>query len=278
MSSSAAPVNSTPKNAHSGKPATPGAPNNPSLESMEKLDDEVDIDGDDEEGSNEGDDEGVTIKDADSSAIENFYRVEGQGDYFHFGLEPLLSLKDNGVTKTYNDWYLKGVLPNAFFGKSQAFLETKFGSYEIQSAYRKADHTYAPFVEAHRPLHGMTEGGKGITMYTRPVIYLTADMSTINNVNITFGCPSNCSFCKESILARGYTQLSVDESTGVVKVELDGHDPFDVPSKAKVKFYDTALEQIIYGPLSVAVINQFPIATDSLDKLRSGDLIRLLND
>ena len=257
----------------------------PSLESMEKLDDEVTIDeelGDDDEGSNEGDDEHVTIKDADSSAMEQFYAVDGQPDYFHFVTEPLTGLDANHETRTVNDWYLRDLPPNEFFGKSQAFLEQKYAGYDTVSAYDKASHKYTDFVEQHRPLHAMTEGGKGITMYTRPVIYLTSDMSTINNINITFGCPSNCSFCKESILARGYTQLAVDEKTGTIEVTIDGPDghptSFEIPSKSKVKFYDARADKIVMGPISVAIVNQFPIATDSLNKLRSQDLTRLLSD
>jgi hypothetical protein len=115
-------------------------------------------------------------------------------------------------------------------------------------------------------------------MYTRPVIYLSADMSTINNFNITFGCPSNCSFCKESILGRGYTQLSVDEQSGIIRVELDDGRDFTVPAKSRVKFYDPKVDSVVYGPLVVAVVNSFPIATDSLEKLRTGDLTRLVSD
>lgn len=255
------------------------------LEGMElgaegDLDHELGIFGGDgeEEGDNEGDDEHVVIKDADTSKMEARYQVEGQPDYFNFRTAPLAKVEDNHTVHTENDWYLRKYRSIPMFAQSIKHLERVHLPFEIRSAYDKKTHQYAPFAEAHRPMHAMTEGGKGLAMYTRATIYMTADMSTINNVNITFGCPSNCSFCKESILARGYTQLQVDEKTGTIRVETESRPPFEVPSKSKVKFYDPNVGKVVYGPLSVAVVNEFPISSDSLDKLRSGDLVRLLSD
>lgn len=249
----------------------------PSLDSMEILNDETEI-GDLDDGGNEGDDDHVVIKDGDTSQMEARYAIDGVPNWFDMATEPVRDLKDNNFTRTQNDWYLSKFRPIDMFGKSQAFLSDKYASFAVESAYSKTTHAYADYIELHRPLHAMTEGGKGIAMYTRPVVYMTADMSTINNFNITFGCPSNCSFCKESILARGYTQLSVDESTGMVSVVVDGKEPFEIPSKAKVAFWDINIQQIVYGPIAAAIVNMFPISNDSLDKLRSGDLVRLVSD
>ena len=88
----------------------------------------------------------------------------------------------------------------------------------------------------------------------------------------------NCSFCKESLLARGFTQMDFEEGTGIIRIRTDEREPFEVPSKARVKFYDTNQERIVIGPLSAAVANAFPIATDSLEKLRAGELYRVLAD
>jgi hypothetical protein len=245
------------------------------LESMEILNEETEIE-DLTASDNDGDDD-VQIQADASSLIAARYKVDGQPDYFNMVTERPEFLNQRHISRVANDWYLDRVKPIKFYGASLKALEAKYKDFPVESAYRLADHSFAPFAADHRPLHAMTEGGKGITQYTRPVIYLTTDMSTINNFNITFGCPSNCSFCKESILGRGYTQLSVDEATGLVRIETENGD-FVAPSKTKVRFWDQILDQSVMGPLSVAVVNQFPIATSSLEALRSGELTRLVSD
>lgn len=85
--------------------------------------------------------------------------------------------------------------------------------------------------------------------------------------------------CKESLLARTFQQASFKEGTGVLDVDLDdGTTIRNVPSKARVKFFDTKNDLIVFGPLQVALANKFPIARDSLRKLRDGVLRRLLAD
>lgn len=252
------------------------------LEGMElgnegNLDEELGLDMEDEEGSNEDGDEHIRIKADFSEVIAARYRVDGQPDYFNFHTVPLEKLDDNHTTTTVNDYYLQDFEAIPLFGASIRALDKKY-AYDLVSAYSKKDHKYTDFAEKYMPRHGTTEGGKGLSLYTHAVIYHSADMSSIVNVNITFGCPSNCSFCKESLLARGFTQMDFEEGTGIIRVKTDEREPFEVPSKVRVKFYDTKQERIVIGPLSVAVVNAFPIATDSLEKLRAGELYRVLAD
>lgn len=253
------------------------------LEGMElgqegNLDAELGLDPeDDEEGSNEDGDDHIRIKADFSKSLAERYQVEGQPDYFNFHTVPLDKLADNHTTTTVNDYYLQDFDAIPMFGASIRALDKRY-AYKLVSAYSKKTHTYTDFTERNMPRHGTTEGGKGLSLYTHVVIYHSADMSSIVNVNITFGCPSNCSFCKESLLARGFTQMDFEEGTGIIRVKTDEREPFEIPSKARVKFYDTQQERIVIGPLGVAVANAYPIATDSLEKLRAGELYRVLAD
>lgn len=101
--------------------------------------------------------------------------------------------------------------------------------------------------------------------------------SSIVNINIAMGCPSFCSFCKEALIGREYTEFNALESTGYVKIEIEG-EIREYPAKTSVKFYDPEVGHIVYGPIQVPIAYGYPIAQDSLAKLRSGLLGRLSAD
>jgi len=97
----------------------------------------------------------------------------------------------------------------------------------------------------------------------------------MNNA-LVHNCPSACSFCKESSLAREFCQMDLFEKTGIIKVKGPNGEDLELPSQAKVKFWDTENEIMILGPIQIAICKGFPIATDSLQKYIDGDLFRVL--
>lgn len=103
----------------------------------------------------------------------------------------------------------------------------------------------------------------------------------LNGVAVVHNCPASCMFCKESLIARGFTEVAVSESTGVLQlsIDLDGeHLEFSTPSKAKVKFWDSAAKVMVYGPISVAITKGYPVSIDSIRKLVGKQLTRYLSD
>lgn len=207
------------------------------------------------------------------------YGEEGMPDYYSFVKREHLNINNLGVTQCENDLYLADVAPVEFYGVSMTYLGggSKYAKYKKVSGYSKRENDYSPFVKEHRPYAARVEGGKGVTHYSRGVVYTTGGMSLINNFSITMGCSSNCSFCKESLLARGYTQVDFLERTGTIRLSLpEGHR--EVLGKSKVKFFDTNLQKIVIAPIQVALRNKFPICKGSLAKLLNGSLTRFMQD
>lgn len=209
--------------------------------------------------------------------ISALYCGVGVADWYNFKSIPPVGLGDLGVTEVENDFYLRSLKNVSFFGASKRALSRRYADFAEVSGFDKGRMEYTEFVDRKQPRHAVVGGGKGLTQYTRGVIYTTARMSTINNVNITQGCPANCSFCKESLLSRGYTQIDITERTGVLRIKLDDRE-FEVAGKTKVKFWDSVREVMVLGPLQVALRYNFPIAKDSLEKLWSGQLTHLIQD
>lgn len=83
--------------------------------------------------------------------------------------------------------------------------------------------------------------------------------------------------CKEALIGREYTEFNALEATGYVKLEIEG-EVREYPAKTSVKFYDPEVGHIVYGPIQVPIAYGYPIAADSLSKLRSGLLGRLSAD
>ena len=179
--------------------------------------------------------------------------------------------------KTENDFYLGSIKPFAPIGKSIKSPADKYAHYALKSAYDTKANEYTEFSHKYRPHHAHTEGGKGLAMYSRPVLYTKAGMSSIVNINIAMGCPSFCSFCKEALIGREYTEFNALESTGYVKLEIEGKIR-EYPAKTSVKFYDPDVGHIVYGPIQVPIAYGYPISADSLAKLSSGMLGRLSSD
>jgi hypothetical protein len=225
----------------------------------------------------EGEEEIQELEGVDSSHTK--YGVDGTPDYYSFLKKEHKDLASLGVTQCENDLYLADVKPVEFYGASMTYLGrgSKYAKYKRVSGYTKKDNDYSLFVQEHRPYAARVEGGKGVTHYSRSVVYTTGGMSLINNFSITMGCSSNCSFCKESLLARGYTQVDFLERTGTILLSLpEGRR--EVLGKSKVKFYDTNLQKVMIAPIQVALRNKFPVCKDSLVKLLKGSLTRFMQD
>ena len=89
--------------------------------------------------------------------------------------------------------------------------------------------------------------------------------------------------CKESLLARGFMEASFHPISGEIRVTFidDDGKKYEqvVPSKARVKFWDSENYIIIYGAIEIAIANSYPIAKDSLRKLLTDRYLwRLLED
>lgn len=177
------------------------------LEGMESQEGDLDSElGFDEDGEEDGEDS-IRIKADFSEIVAAQYRIEGKPDYFNFHTVHVDRLEDNHTTTTINDYYLEGFEAIPLFGASLKALDRRY-DYPMVSAYSKETHKYTQFTQDHVPRHGMTEGGKGLTLYTHSVIYHTADMSSILNVTISHGCPSNA--------VALHSRNTVETSEGVV--------------------------------------------------------------
>jgi hypothetical protein len=178
------------------------------------------------------------------------------------------------VLRIRNDFYLNNIEDvNCSIGK----IEYKYKDFEVKSAYIKKENTYHGYVKRFQPKYSHTEGGKGLAFYTRPVCYHTVGISIINNLNISHGCPANCGYCRESSNSRSFTEVDVKEKSGKIKFKYKNEN-MEVLSKAKVKFYDTHRKIIVYGSIQIPIYYGFPISKDSLLKLKSGKLFRVLQD
>jgi hypothetical protein len=230
----------------------------------------------------EDDDEGdsAEIKAEDTSAIQKRYEVRGEPDFFHHKRVIPMSLSETGPQRVINDWALSRQKPIPFFGRAIKKVADRFSDFAVKSGYSRKTNRFEDHVLLHRPLHAMTEGGKGLTQNTRSVVMAHAGMSGVNNIIFGHGCPASCMFCKESLIARGFTEVAVSESSGVLhlSVDLDGGLDFSTPSKAKVKFWDSSAQVMVYGPISVAIAKGYPVSIDSIRKLAGKQLTRYLSD
>jgi len=227
------------------------------------------------------DGDSAEIKAEDTSAVQRRYSVKGEPDFFHHKRVIPMSLSEPGPQKIINDWALSRQKPIPFFGRAIKKVSDRFSDFAVKSGYTRKTNRFEEQVLLHRPLHAMTEGGKGLTQNTRPVVMAHAGMSDVNNIIFGHGCPASCMFCKESLIARGFTEVAVSESTGVLQlsIDLDGeHLEFSTPSKAKVKFWDSAASVMVYGPISVAITKGYPVSIDSIQKLVGKQLTRYLSD
>jgi hypothetical protein len=207
--------------------------------------------------------------------FKDVYDLEGKPDVLNYKVHSEENIEDNKVTRVDNDPYLINLNPVNLFGQAIKNQEKRYEGFEEKSGYIKEEDCFEEFVELHQARHGHTEGGKGITFDSHPVITQMAGMSKINNINVSFGCPASCSFCKESILAREFSQVDIFEKTGIIRVTFEGVTR-DVPSIAKVKFWDSENEIMIFGPIQVAIYKSFPIYKESLRRLVSGESVRVL--
>lgn len=371
-----------------------------------------------------------------SKQIKEYYLNEAlpnENEFKSFFPATLESLTKEHHTE--NDYFLRRVTPNKAVGSSIKFLGTRYKNYARVSAYNPKEGKFTPLAQRFRPEHAHTEGGKGLTNYSRPVIYTTSGMclplgswgnmvetpegpkewydyvleaelnwlptntdpkrefkvkhadgnfynitklmdngtkdiyrwnlsnglevvctlnhhfpftteqvtepntlalykqkskpiadifkeeqfliqdgksvsilgyskigesrvgdiqvdspdhtylingvsihnSTINPINVAFGCPSFCSFCKEAILARSHTEMNALETTGTVILKHNGEER-EFPAKTTVEYYDQQNETIVYGPVQIPLAHNFPIKKSSLDKLFLGTLGRYAAD
>lgn len=223
----------------------------------------------------EEEDDGFEVINPFNINFEEFYKVKDRPDFFHFKIHRPEELEEEMQTVVENDAYLSRSKPIDFFGKAIAQSAEKIEDYERQSGFDKETFEYKDFVNLHQPKHGITEGGKGLTFYTKPVINHTCLMSNILNIIISHGCSSLCSFCKESCLSRGFTQTDIKTPTGILKVNIEGEE-VEIPGQAKVKFYDTENKIMIYGPIEIPLHKNFPISISSLRKIKDRELFRVL--
>lgn len=210
--------------------------------------------------------------------IKSRYENPEVADNFHFKLAlPLTCADFEKGTLSENDHYLEAYKPILPFARSIAAPIDKYKDWAMVSGFNSKTTERTETVNLYRPVHGVTEGGKGITYYTRPVIATTAGMSTIVNVVMASSCPSNCSFCKEALIARSYAESNIYETSGEITLHWEGKTQ-SFPAKTKVKFFDPNIQSIVYGPLQVPIGLKYPLADESLRKLFEGTLVRMLAD
>lgn len=185
--------------------------------------------------------------------------------------EPVRSSNDFYLSEGYSD-------PVGLLHASVGAVSKPYEGFKRVSAFNAKTNTYTDHTVRHQPKHAHTVGGKGLTGYTRPTFQHTHGMSSINNVVMSHGCSASCSFCKESLMARGFSQANIKEETGVVTVRHPDGDIENIPSRTKVKFYDVQNEVVVYGAISIPIVNGFPIAKDSIKKLRDRTLTRFIAD
>lgn len=106
---------------------------------------------------------------------------------------------------------------------------------------------------------------------------VVAHNSEILNFNITAGCSASCSFCKESFLARPYSQIDIHEDSAIIQIDFDGN-LLHTPAKAKVKYFDPNVQEMIAGPIVVPISQGWPIETYSLNRLANRESFRVLED
>jgi len=207
--------------------------------------------------------------------------TENTPDYYNYAIKHPKTIKDTRETEVENDPYLEGLAPNVFFADSLGNHAEKYKDWKGESGFSKETMKYTPFVREHQPRHGLTEGGKGLAFYMKPVVMHTTNMSSIVCVNISYGCPASCSFCKEANIARNFTQMPISEATSIIRVTFGHGDmkkKIEVPAKIKVRFFDSRVGSTIYGPLSVAIANEFPIDCRSLERIYDGEFFRVMSD
>lgn len=207
--------------------------------------------------------------------IRKVYQEEGVPDFWSFKAEILDHIPEMQLVE--NDYWLSINTPVPMFGASIGNVAKGWRTFKERSGYNAKTFKYRDFVEKYRPSPGETVGGKGLTSYTHPVVYLTGLMSKFLNINISYGCPGLCVFCKESNLARNYTQMQIEEETGIIEFDFEG-ETIKVEGMSRVKFWDTDNNLMVYGPLQVAIANKFPISKYSLRKLAKEETFRVLSD
>lgn len=253
----------------------------PDLEGMElgeegNLDAELGLDGD-------GGDDDHAIRGEDAAEkVRRFYQVSGRPDFFNFSVHHPETLDTNTLTRTENDFFLDRYKPTPFFGSSLTHLQKQFAGFARKSGFDKKTMQDTEFAQLYQPKHATNQGMKGLGMYTHASIMHCGSsgggMSQILNISLTAGCPAQCAFCKESLLGRNYTQADFNEETGILRIKMEDGKEVDVLGKVRVKFWDPKAETVVYGPLQVAIFNGYPIAKDSLEKLKRGELVRYLAD
>lgn len=134
-----------------------------------------------------------------SAEVRAHYQREGSPDYFNFVSRAGDRLADRGTVDVVNDWYLEGAPPISLHAASVAHSARLHEGWTRRSAYDAASYDYTDSARRLRPMHGHTEGGKGLALYPSTVRYHTCAMSTIVNISISFGCPAS-SFPEESEL------------------------------------------------------------------------------
>lgn len=134
------------------------------------------------------DGESAEIKAEDTSAVQRRYEVKGEPDFFHHKRVIPMSLSELGPQKVINDWALSRQKPIPFFGRAIKKVSDRFSDFAVKSGYTRKTNRFEEQVLLHRPLHAMTEGGKGLTQNTRPVVMAHAGMSDVNNIIFGHGC------------------------------------------------------------------------------------------
>lgn len=83
--------------------------------------------------------------------------------------------------------------------------------------------------------------------------------------------------CKESFIARPYSQINIQEESAMIRIKHNDQE-FDCPSKAKVKYWDPNVEQMVAGPIVVPISQGWPISTYTLERLASRESLRIMED
>lgn len=146
-------------------------------------------DEDDDVTSDEGDLAGEeTFLEMRALKIKQRFLKDGSPNFFEFSVFHPRTVADlDKPIKTENDFYLGAIKPFAPIGKSIKSLASRYEHYGLKSAYDTKSNEYTEFTHKFRPHHAHTEGGKGLTMYSRPVLYTKAGMCLpIENEGVNF--------------------------------------------------------------------------------------------
>lgn len=246
-------------------------------EQQKAREDDIDL----SDGMEDEDDISATVR--DMAYFHQQYAVDGKPHFSKYHAEPRVSTEDLASQTVENDYYLHDRSNNPLFANGRKHLIKPFAGYTKVSAYDTKKRVHTDLVERSWPTHGQTDGGKGLTTLSRPVISHHAGFSSLVNVVTSFGCSASCSFCKESYLARSFTQVDINELTGLIRIHPDEDrfpelEPFTIPGKVRVKFWDSINNIMSYGPLQVALVNKFPIEDASFIKVATNESYRLLSD